>query len=76
MVGAYGRRQTTTLYAEHMASRRRTLPNCGVCGQVQNDHHVLTDFRKPGVLEALRVCAKSGCWEQARALGYELPQKA
>lgn len=35
-----------------------------------NSGEDLTDMRKPGVLEPLRICYKQGCWDDANARGF------
>jgi hypothetical protein len=53
-----------------MARKNSAVPKCDMCSRVQNDFDVLTDMRKPAVVEPRRVCAASGCWEKANAEGF------
>ena len=54
-----------------MSNRNTYVPRCELCGQVQNDAHVLTDMWKEGSHIPWRVCSKQGCWDEAHAAGYK-----
>ncbi len=46
-------------------------PTCEVCHSVMNDHSDLTPFRRPGEIQALRICARGTCWDEAAERGYK-----
>jgi hypothetical protein len=49
----------------------QALWRCEICNRPMNSADDLTDMRKPGVFEPLRICAAKGCWDEAAARGYK-----
>jgi hypothetical protein len=54
-----------------MPNKNTYVPQCELCGEVQNDAHVLTDMWKKGSHAPLRICSKQRCWDKAHADGYK-----
>lgn len=46
------------------------LHRCDSCRRAMDNGRDLTDMRKPGVLEPMRICAAHRCWNMAAELGY------